>query len=174
MMRISRRRITYALLAGATLMLGGCFGSFPVTRSIYRANSNVYGSVPGDSTQRKMAQSAVMWLFLPVYGVVGIADFAVFNVIEFWTGNPVHMGMRQESNGTAVALEPDPDGRQATLTISRDGKVISSERLVKVTNSLVEIRDTEGNLKGMMVRQTSGDVQFTDPNGRVTQTVAAR
>jgi exosome complex RNA-binding protein Csl4 len=166
-----RRVAAYTLLTGTLALTGGCFGTFPMTRTVYRANSNVYSSVPGDTTQRKIAQSAVMWVFIPVYAVVGIADAAVFNVIEFWTGNRTAISSVQ-IQGNDVALEPSADGREATLTIKRGGQVLGQERLVKVSDRVLEIHDLKGGLKGTMVRTGNGQIEMKDAQGRTIQTFA--
>lgn len=165
-----RRLFAYGLLIGSMTLLPGCFGSFELTRSIYRANRNVYGSVSGDHTQRKIAQSAVMWLFIPVYAVAGVADAAVFNVIEFWTGKTTEVGSVRDVDGSSVALMPSADGREALLTVSRGGKVISQEHLIKVSDRLLEIRDTAGALKGTMIQSAPDKIEMRDPAGRTLQT----
>jgi hypothetical protein len=77
------------LLMVSLTLTGGCFGRFPLTRAIYNANASVGGDVGSDRTQAKLAQTAVMWVFviIPVYSVGMIGDALVFNAIEFWTGN---------------------------------------------------------------------------------------
>ncbi|MBN1600608.1 MAG: DUF3332 family protein [Chitinispirillaceae bacterium] len=66
-----------------TLTSTGCYGSFSLTKKIYKWNGSV---------GEKFAQSGIMWLFviLPVYQFCGFIDFVVLNLIEFWTGsNPL-------------------------------------------------------------------------------------
>lgn len=72
------------LMMAATLQ--GCYGKFALTRKIYQVNGQV-----GD----KFLRSGLTWVFLlfPVYAISGLADFIVFNTIEFWSGhNPVVEG----------------------------------------------------------------------------------
>lgn len=72
-------------LALAAVLLQGCYGNFNLTRKLYNWNGTV-----GD----KYINSLVMWVMviLPIYGLAGFADFAIFNLIEFWTGsNPITM-----------------------------------------------------------------------------------
>src|SRR5690242_401138 len=119
-----RRILCLGLLVTlAPLTLSGCFGHFPLTRAVYNGNRNVYGSVEGDNTQRKMAQSAVMWVFIPVYAGAGIGDMVVFNLIEFWTGSKTDLAVNHEANGTKVALTPTKDGREVTLSLSQQGRI---------------------------------------------------
>jgi len=66
-------------------IISGCFGSFNLTRKLYKWNESV-----GD----KWVNTAVMWVFviIPVYEVCGFIDFAILNTVEFWTGeNPLEM-----------------------------------------------------------------------------------
>lgn len=173
-MKIYSRMTAYGLLAGAVALLGGCFGSFELTRTLYRFNRNVYSSVSGDSTQRKIAQSAVMWLFIPAYAGAGIADAVVLNVIEFWTGNrTTESSSLRGPAGTAISLAPSADGRQGILTVTRDGKVIARDHLVRISNKVLELRDEQGHLKGMVVRESPQQIQIQDPKGNTLRTLTA-
>jgi hypothetical protein len=105
-----RRTFCLGLLAMAPLALSGCFGGFPMTKAVYHGNRNVYSSVEGDRTQRKLAQSVVMWVFIPVYAGAAVGDMVVFNLIEFWTGSRTDVSYNHEENGTNVA-SATPNGR---------------------------------------------------------------
>ncbi|NVN99640.1 MAG: DUF3332 family protein [Geobacteraceae bacterium] len=73
--------VSTALLAALTL--NGCYGKFALTRKLYTANGQI---------EDKFLRSGLTGLLLivPVYGAAAIADLAVFNLIEFWTGkNPI-------------------------------------------------------------------------------------
>lgn len=72
-----------ALLVAAFVALSslqGCYGKFALTRKIYAVNGEV---------KDKYLRSLVTWAFIivPVYGVSALADFILFNTIEFWSGN---------------------------------------------------------------------------------------
>ncbi|MCM0083533.1 DUF3332 domain-containing protein [Geomonas sp. Red32] len=76
-------------LAIAMTSLQGCYGKFALTRKVYQVNGEV---------QDKFLRSLVTWVFIivPVYGVSALADFVVFNTIEFWSGkNPVAEGEKE-------------------------------------------------------------------------------
>lgn len=165
-----RRFYLYMVLAAAAALLQGCFGSFSLTRTIYHANNNVYASVPGDNTQRKIAQSAVMWLFIPVYAGAGIADAAVFNVIEFWTGNKTEISQLHQNSGKAtIALEPSADGREAVMTVTRDGCVIHQARLVKISATALEVRDMNGRVRGVIIKGEDGRTRYQDLSGQLLE-----
>lgn len=76
------------VLAILATSLQACYGKFALTRKVYALNGEVHD---------KFLRSGLTWAFLivPVYGIVGLADFVVFNTIEFWSGkNPVAEGER--------------------------------------------------------------------------------
>lgn len=75
-----------ALLAVLLPLATSCYGRFQLVRNVYEANASV---------KDKYVRSAVTWLFVivPVYGLAGLVDFVVLNVIEFWQGkNPMMSG----------------------------------------------------------------------------------
>jgi hypothetical protein len=83
-----RIKFVSILLVVCIMLLGlsGCYGKFKLTEKLYKWNGQI-----GD----KWVNTMVMWVLfiLPVYEVAGFIDFAILNVIEFWTGeNPVVMG----------------------------------------------------------------------------------
>jgi hypothetical protein len=83
----------------------GCYGKFQLTRTLYDINTSV---------QDKYVRSAVTWLLIIPYGIAGFLDFAVFNLIEFWSGeNPIVSGPQ-----TRVYAKGDD---RAVMTIAREG-----------------------------------------------------
>lgn len=79
------RTFVAALLIAVTT--SGCYGGWHLTRTIHGWN--------GRATNNKFVNSALTWalIIIPVYGVATVADFLVFNTIEFWTGNnPIALG----------------------------------------------------------------------------------
>jgi hypothetical protein len=83
------KRFKIILLAAVvgvfSIISGGCFGSFGLTKKVYNVNKSV-----GD----KFLNTIVFWVFciIPVYEVAAFIDAVIFNLIEFWTGsNPIAM-----------------------------------------------------------------------------------
>ena len=172
-LRRQRRLGLIALIATLPLALS-CFGSFPLTKTVLDGNRNVNSSVGADRTQRKLAQSAVMWLFIPVYAVTIIGDSLVFNLIEFWTGKTTNVSYGSYKHGNAVALESTKDGKEATLTIAREGKVIVRQQYVKVGENAFEVRDAQNHNRviGMVVRTPLGTLNLKDANGNTLKTIS--
>ena len=174
--RALRRYVCVGLLAVmAPLALTGCFGYFPLTRAVYKFNSEVGGRVGSDRTGTKVVQSIVMWIFviIPVYGVATFADVVVLNLIEFWTDGPVRIGAVQERDGVRVAIEPSADGQSVALTVSRDGEMLTEQVVVKVNEREFEMRAASGELTGRILKTAEGDIHLTDARGQVVQTLAA-
>jgi hypothetical protein len=160
--------IPAVLVAMLPFVFGGCYGAFPLTKTIYKLN--------GDVSDHKVVQTVTMWVFviIPVYEVGMIADAIIFNLVEFWTGEHIlAVGPATDSNGNTVCLTPSSDGRQAVLTVSRDGKVLAQEFFVKVSDTTFEVRDAQGNLHGKVLRAPDGTISLTDRNGTVVCTLPA-
>ena len=83
----------------------GCFGKFQMTRNLYDINRSV---------ENQYLRSAVTWLFVIPYVLTGFLDFAVFNLIEFWSGeNPIAP--------LPQARVYEKGDERAEMTISREG-----------------------------------------------------
>ena len=61
-----------------TVSLTGCFGNFALTRKLYTFNEDI---------DNKFVRTLVFWCMniIPVYGIVTFVDFAILNLVEFWT-----------------------------------------------------------------------------------------
>ncbi|MEN6624902.1 MAG: DUF3332 family protein [Candidatus Sumerlaeia bacterium] len=161
MYRSLRKGLIISMIAVWMFVSLGCYGRFPLTRAVYRTNGNVGGQIQGDSTQKKIFQSIVMWVFIiiPVYGVAMFVDAIVLNVMEFWTGNVVQIGS-VERDGVQYAFVPSADGKEATLTLSRNGQVINTTRFTRVSDKEMQVRDAQGKLTGKLLRDATGAVQY--------------
>jgi len=168
---LRRRRawvISVMLVAMAPFVFGGCYGAFPLTKTIYRLN--------GDISENRLVQQVTFWIFVifPVYEIGMLADAIVFNLVEFWTGTQIlAVGPTVDSNGNTVCLTPSSDGQTAVMTVSRDGKVLAQESFVKVSDTVFEVRDAQGNLDGKVLKAPDGTISLTDSNGTVVRTLPA-
>jgi hypothetical protein len=94
----------------ASVTLQGCYGKMALTRKVYQVNGEV---------GEKHLRSLVTWAFIlvPVYGISALADFVVFNTIEFWTGkNPVAQGEK--------SFQYAENGRRYLVTASKSGESV--------------------------------------------------
>jgi len=104
----------------------GCFGKFQLTRNLYDINKSV---------KDKYLRSAVTWIFVIPYGLTGFLDFAVFNLIEFWSGeNPIAVGPQArvyEKGDERAEMMIAREGGATVATIGkyRAGSLVSTLRI---------------------------------------------
>ncbi|MFO8008195.1 MAG: DUF3332 family protein [Candidatus Brocadiia bacterium] len=160
--------ISIILVAMGPFVFGGCYGAFPLTKTIYKLNEDI--------SDNSLVQQVTFWVFVivPVYEVGMLADAIVFNLVDYWTGdNLLAVGPTMDSDGNLVCLTPAANGREAVLTVSRDGRVIAQESFVKVSDATFEVRDAHGNLHGKVLKAPDGTISLTDSNGTVVRTLPA-
>lgn len=83
------------------LLVSGCTGSFPLTKTIYNIHR---------SQENKFVDEALFLAFVifPVYGLGMLADGLILNTIEFWTGDKV-MALN-DSQGREFTFERTAEG----------------------------------------------------------------
>lgn len=168
---MEKRRLFMSGLAGLLVvtllvMLVGCYGGFPLTKAIYRFNGEV---------GEKLVQTLVFWVFiiLPVYSIAMLGDAIIFNLVEFWTGTKLIVSASQaQPDGTMVTLAPDANGRDAVLSVTRDGRMITSARFVRVSDSQFAVYDPQGKLTGKVMKTADGGFNLTNAKGAVVSTIS--
>lgn len=157
-----RRVVAVVLLVALAPFLANCYGEFPLTRAVYRANGDI---------ENNILRQVVFWVFVivPVYGVAAFADAVAFNLIDFWTGQGVDFSSTTDQQGNTVTLRPSQDGREAVLTVSKAGKTIEELRFVRASDGVCNVYDSKGGLVGRAERTPSGELKLTDAQeGTVT------
>lgn len=164
-----------AMAVALGMASAGCFGSFTLTRKLYRWNDQV--------SQDKWIKEIIFIVLalVPVYELSGLGDAIVFNSIEFWTGNnpiePKKAGLdrirtkRIARHGEEAVLTQDGDQliieqfqqgrRAASVSIRREGDVsVASDRqgtVLFIAQTLpdgrVLIRDAQGRQTTVHSRQ---------------------
>jgi hypothetical protein len=147
----------------------GCFGKFQLTRKVYDINKSV---------EDKYLRSAVTWLLviIPVYGLAGLLDFILFNVIEFWSGeNPIVSGPQTrvyaKGDDRAVMTIAREDGATvATVARYRAGSLVSTLRIRddgtgSVTADLVEDGNVVRTTKALQAPDGSVSVAAVSASG---------
>jgi hypothetical protein len=83
MTRLAPIAVVAALAASGALASSGCYGSWSAARAVHRWNGHI--------TQDRYVNSVIHFgLFvIPVYPIVALGDFFIFNTVEFFTGQPV-------------------------------------------------------------------------------------
>lgn len=173
------RRFLSAVLAMAIAItsLQGCYGKMALTRKVYQVNGEVHD---------KFVRSLVTWVFVivPVYGVSALADFIVFNTIEFWSGkNPIAAGEKDfqyAENGDTFKVHASKKGDTVNYVINRYRGTTYRDTLsidwdTKSGNSSATLRDA-GIVTEFQAVRAKGGVEVTAsekgyPN-RTPETVA--
>ena len=146
--------LTLIALAGVS---GGCFGKFALTRKLYGWN---------DSLGNKFVKTIAFWALtiIPAYELMGLGDFLVLNVIEFWTGSNPVAGVRTETlpdgsvrieqAGVVLLLVPTGEGR---FDIVREGERVGTATLTADRGLLIQPAGS-----GQLVRLSAADVARTE------------
>lgn len=139
-----------ALLLAAVLAASsaGCFGKFQLTRTLYDINRSV---------EDQYVRSAVTWAFVIPYGFASFIDFAVFNVVEFWTGeNPMEATRTARRGNETAVMRLGREGAATTATIDRyrDGRLVSTLILRDGGNGVVRSSLVEGGVETVAATAT--------------------
>lgn len=145
----------------------GCFGNFSLTRKVYTWNEGI----GGDDLMGRFVKTLVFYgmCIIPIYGVAGLVDVVILNLVEFWTGsNPVamkageveqrvinHNGIKYEVTATQnnfhiVPLEGVDKGKVTDLTFdpATQSWTVSNEKgsqkIVDVNGSQVSFHSPKG------------------------------
>ena len=98
------------LIAGMSVSLTGCYGSFSLTKKVYNWNGGV-----GD----KFVNEAVFLALniIPVYGVCTFIDAVFLNTIEFWTGKK-SLALKEGINKVNIK------GKELTILLNKGNAVL--------------------------------------------------
>jgi Domain of unknown function (DUF3332) len=158
------RAVALFLALSFGIVSAGCYGKFQLTRNLYQINQSV---------DDNYARSVLTWVLIVPYAFTGILDFAVFNVIEFWSGeNPIASGplTRETAMGTGKAvLELSREGEAITATITRyeRGSAVTAVRFRDDGSGTVTAVETVAGLTIRTITATRRD------DGSVAMTVTA-
>jgi hypothetical protein len=138
-----RRAVAALLLVTFVPLASACFGSFQLTRKVYKFNKSV-------STEKW-----VRWLVflaanvIPVYGFSVLFDAIFANSVEFWTGsNPMTAAIEPRTvvgpNGGLATLLPVAGG--ARLTLVEGSGAVHQMTLLREAPGVVAAYDADGLL----------------------------
>lgn len=154
---ITRIAAIAGLLAVATPILTGCYGSFSLTKKLYNFNG---------SLGNKWVQSGFVFFLGMVYGLTGTVDACILNLVEFWTGtNPLtakDASFNQvAADGTRVQGRVLADGRLDVSITSPDGKVVHT--ILERSADGVTFTDAKGTFQGSLAMDQTGKQVLLTP-----------
>lgn len=146
-----------ALLAVATPLVSGCYGSFSLTKKLYQFNG---------SLGNKWIKSGFVFFLGFVYGITGWIDACILNLIEFWTGsNPLAAkdGKFEQvaADGTRVEGRILADGRLDVTITSPDGKVVNT--ILERSPDGIVMTDAKGAFMGRLAMDEHGKALLLTP-----------
>lgn len=152
MKSIAKQLVVYLMIGSMALMSVGCFGSFELTKSVYKWN---------DSMQGKWVKELVFLVLniVPVYDVAAFIDVVILNTVEFWSGKNPMMSTITTDNGTTVAFNKEK--KETTITYGDKTFVVSYE------NGKATVKDGSGKTLAYAVSQQDGAMNIVSPDGTV-------
>jgi hypothetical protein len=147
-----------------SFVLSGCYGSFQLTRKLWKWNGTV-----GDKWINEVV--FLVMNIVPVYGVAGLVDVIVVNSIEFWTGkNPV-----SAANGKTIKVVSVAD-KQAVLSYYGNNRMkmdlfdktqpLQTVLIEKSADGGAICRDRSGRLLMTATTMTNGQVVVMDSSNK--------
>jgi hypothetical protein len=142
------------------LAFSGCYGSFNLTRKLYKWNGEVGG---------KWTNEAVFlgFVILPVYMFATLGDAIVFNSIEFWRGkNPVVTKQTRtvEDGDKQAVMTYAPAARRLRVDSFEKGHPKSTVVFEPYQDGMAAW-DGDGKLL-MTAKQAGEEVVLRDPSGK--------
>lgn len=144
--------ILFAVVSISISSFSNCFGEFALTRSFYTLNKSL--KIDGHPYIRKTLRTIFMVVLSPIYFFSGLADLAVFNVIEYWRtekGNPL---CNYDADGVC-AVYYEKENRKMSLNYSEFGKKLT-----------IQFSDSE---KKLVVFKNKPEQFFTEQNGKLIE-----
>jgi hypothetical protein len=167
--RPARWVVGLALAAVVFAFSVGCYGAFPLTHAIYKANGKI--------TDEKVVHTILFWVFviLPVYELSMLGDAIIFNLYEFWTGDELIKVSQATPDGGAWTLAPESGGRDAVLIrTDRRGRVVTRARFVRAGEGRFDVRDQDDRIAGHVRITPEGTCVLMDRAGSVVGTIGGQ
>jgi hypothetical protein len=160
------RKHIASIALGLALAMGvqGCYGSFALTRKVWKWNGSLGHGV----------DEAVFLVLniIPVYGVAAFVDAIVLNSVEFWSGkNPMDASLVKGDK--KMVMIGDPATGLVRVSIFEKGALVGTLCMKKTDHSIVAV-DPKNTDKVLFAAGRDIDDRATvaDASGRVlAQTV---
>jgi Domain of unknown function (DUF3332) len=159
-----RRNFVQGLaLVGVVAAQSGCFGSFNLSRALWKFNDGVSSS------------KWVKWLLflgliiVPVYQVcAGLLDLFIFNTIEFFTGNnPISAGRKNVGDGHELAYAPLSDNPKVLrVEHYHEGKLQRVFHIRRDDDEGLTMLDENMVVLSTVKRDANGELDLVLPGGK--------
>ena len=149
-----------SLLVGVTALTAtGCWGSFNLTGKVYDWNGHF------DS---KWVSWLIFLVFiiLPVYGILLFVDALIINTIEFYSGNNPVKREANLGNGNKLVLTPTDEPKIVHVEISKGERVVRSFYIEKVGDEEFRLLDKRKKQVAHAKGEIGGVARLRDRKGR--------
>lgn len=141
------KKIIISLLSIGLLFTStaNCFGKFALVRKVYSFNDSINA---GSGLLNRFVKTLVYYafIFLPVYGIAGLVDVIILNLIEFWTGsNPLAQGDFNEEGIYTKTMET-PEGKIEMTYMDFGQKLKLSFSKNNKTESILFLKNEPGKV----------------------------
>lgn len=155
------RVFAIAAVVSTASLSGGCYGSFGMTRAIYRGNGRITGSTILNSIVM------IVLIIIPVYQISLIVDIIILNSVEFWTGETLDTSKVQElPDGSKMVLAPGATADEAILTVTKDDVVTMRRTYRRVSPTRTLILDETGTMISVVDRTDDGGLTILAEGGK--------
>jgi hypothetical protein len=153
-----RKPVAIAVLLGFLPLASACFGSFNLTRKLYRFNKTI-------SPDKWIRWLTFLVLAILPYGVAMLVDAIFANSVEFWGGtNPITAKLEPQTvvgeNGEVATLTPVENGGR--LVITEPSGAVHALTLLREEPGVVAAYDDDGRLLGRLVGLGAGEPRLVD------------
>ncbi len=160
MKRTFTKLVSFLVVISMLLALGGCYGSFNLTKKVWKFNGELGGKWVNEL-------GFLVMNIVPVYGAAAFVDAVVLNTIEFWTGsNPLAdnaIETIKTEDGTAQVTF-DRANKVVTIEKTVAGKGVMTYRIVRENGDLV-VRDANNHILVRSQTMSDGTMVLRDESG---------
>lgn len=153
-----RQATAVAVLLAFLPLAGGCFGSFNLTRKVYKFNK----SISPDKWLRWLMFLALS--IMPVYPFAAAVDVFFANAWEFWAGSNPIVALEPQTvvgpNGEVASLVPVENG--ARIVVTEPSGAVHSTTLLREQPGVVAAYDADGRLVARLIGLGSEQPQLVD------------
>lgn len=154
------RLIAFGIILQLPLATSGCYGTFPVTNALYKAN--------GELTNSTIINSIFMVIFsiFQVYSICILVDAIVLNSINFWSGDEIRIAKSYDQpDGSVATIAPGQAPNEAVITVTKDGELLAQRKMVRDEEGITTIYDRQDQVISTVTPVANGGFQLTDAEG---------
>ena len=154
-----------------------CYGSFNLTRSLYKWNGQMRGT---KEFPDKWMRELLFLPMMPIYFLAAFGDALIVNSVEFWSGrNPIRMSREGEdgrllivqAGETTVRMRLAENSNSASVSYAKAGRVVRSGKIVEANGSY-DFVDESGRTLYSAELNDAGGIVIVDGECQLIHTIS--